>query len=121
MVMEEITKRGISNRLLSSRTGRNTVWYKFTDLSEKPQICDTSWFLLTFPVLLRCGSCEDKNFVISSVTLKPSRILPCALRNVQICAGLSKKTFKKPPKGCDICNFKEHQTSYVPQTTTKVY
>lgn len=60
------------------------------------------------------------NLVISLVTLKPSRILPYAMRNVQICADLSQKTLKNP-NACDIFNFNTQQTSYVPYRTTKLF
>ena len=79
--------------------GGHTVWYKLTEMSETPQICDTLSLLLTFPVLLECGSCENinSNLTNSSVIFKPSPILPCVMRKVQIC-GDQNKTFKKNPK-----------------------
>jgi hypothetical protein len=66
--------------------GGHTAWHKFTEYSETPQICDSLLSLLTFLVLLRCGSYKDikSNLVITSVVLKPSPILPCVTRNVQI-------------------------------------
>ena len=72
--------------------GGHTVWYKLTEMSETPQICDTLSLLLTFQVLLRCGSCENvnSNLVTPSVVFKLSPILPCVMRKVQICRDLSK-------------------------------
>ena len=77
--------------------GGHTVWYKFTEISKTSQICDILSLLITFPVLLRCGSYEDvnSNLVISSVVLKPSPIIPCEMRNVQICGDLSKENIQK--------------------------
>jgi hypothetical protein len=70
--------------------GGHTVWHKFTEKSETPQICDSLLLLLYFLVLLRCGSCEDvkRNLVITSVVLKPSPILPRVTRKIQICENI---------------------------------